>query len=244
MTVQITSEKLLKTAQLLLLVAIFGLLLWSQPWQSDTIKEQRTISVSGEATISAEPDEFVFYPYYEKTGTDRDALRDELVVEANQVVDELRQLGVEESDIKLDASSYDNWYWNEGEEGVLTVRLTVTTTDRDQAQAIQDYLLTTSAKGQLTPQAMFSEAKQKELDAQAVAEASEDARAKAEAQAKLFDAKLGDVITVNQQADSIFGFPELRATELSVSDESASSLPVLPGENDYRQTVNVVYELQ
>lgn len=247
MTVNITSAKLFKCLQMGLLVVILGLILWSKPWDSGTSSTTtRKITVAGEATISAEPDEFEFSPYYEEKGTDQEALKEKLTQKSNETVDKLKELGVEDKDIKLDVSSYDYWYWQEDEEGVLNAYITITIQDGDLVQQVQDYLLTTDAKGQLTPRASFSKEKRKQLDAQAVEEASTEARAKAEAQAKLFGAKLGDVIEVNQQRDSIFGYSvdavTLESSDLSVS--SAASLPVLQGEQDYSQTVSVVYELQ
>ncbi len=249
MTINITQAKLYKCVQLLLLVAIFGLLLWSQPWDSSSSSAAtRTITVSGEATISAEPDEFRFSPYFEEVGTDQDALKESLTAQANTAIDKLKELGVAEKDIRLDVSSYDNWYWDVGDEGRLSASITVTVQQGELVQEVQDYLLTTNAKGQLTPQASFSKNARKTLDAQAIEEASNDARTKAEAQAKLFDAELGDVIKVNQRQDSIFGFPEpaitLEASDRDASSSLPSSLPVLPGEQDYSQTVTVVYELQ
>lgn len=248
MTVNITAAKLRQCAQFALLVAIFGLLLWSQPWDSsnNSNAETRTITVSGEATIEAEPDEFAFNPYFEQEGTDRDVLKESLSTQANEVVDKLKELGVQESDIKLDVSSYDNWYWDEGEEGTLSAYITVTVKAGDLVQEVQDYLYSTDAKGQISPRASFSNDTRKQLDAQAVEQASNDAKAKAEAQAALFDAKLGDVVSVNQGSDSIFGYPEPYAAIESLDSAASlrSSVPVLPGEQEYRQTVTVVYELQ
>lgn len=244
MTFSVNMKRLFQGMQFLLILAIFGLVLWSQPWSSTTNSDTvKTITVTGETTIEATPDEFTFYPYFRKEGTDKDALRDELVSDANAIVNSLKELGVAEEQIQLDASSYDTWYWQEDEEGILTVNLTVTTKDDDQAQSIQDFLLTTDAEGQLTPQATFSEEKKKELDKQAVEQASADAREKAESQATLFGATLGDVQEISQGRDSIFeGYPI--AAELDLQRSSEASLPVLPGQDDYRQTVVVVYELK
>jgi uncharacterized protein YggE len=247
MTVNITAAKLRQCVQFALLVAIFGLLLWSQPWDSSSNSaETRTITVSGEATIEAEPDTFTFNPYFEQEGTDQDALKEALSVQANEAVEKLKELGVEDSDIKLDVSSYDYWYWDEDEEGRLSAYITIEIPAGDLVQEVQDYLLTTDAKGQLSPRASFSEEKRKNLDAQAVELASADAKSKAAVQASLFDAELGDVVTVSQGRDSIFGYPEpvaLESREASL-DMASSSIPVLPGEQEYKQTVTVVYELQ
>jgi uncharacterized protein YggE len=238
------STKTLAVLQFAVIVLVAGLLTWSLFIRdTNTSGEVKKITVNGETTIEASPDEFTFYPYFEKTGTDRDLLRDELVAEANEVIKDLKNLGVAETDMKLDASSYDRWYWEENEEGVITVSLTITSSDEDLVQKVQDYLLDTNAKGQLTPQAVFSEELQKELDKKAVEEAAADARSKAEAQAILFDASLGEVLEIQQGSDSIF--VDYGVAELSVqSSPRDATLPVLPGQNDYTQTVTVTYELK
>ncbi len=247
MTINITSEKIMKIGHTVLLVVILGLLLWSQPWSRATTNgTTRTITVSGEATLEATPDEYVFYPYFEEKGNDQEALKESLNTKANAAVEKIKDIGVPEDKIKLDASSYDRWYWRENEEGVLAVNLTITVTDKDTAQEVQDYLLTLDTKGQLTPQASFSKDRQKELDAEAVEKASSDARSKAEAQAALFGAKLGKVVKVDQGSDSVFP-TYMRGVAESTDDvalEQSASLPVLPGQNEYSQTVNVTYELK
>lgn len=247
MTINVSAAKLLKIAEFALLVSIFVLLVWSQPWTSGGVdKDSRKITVSGSAVIEAEPDEFVFYPYFEVTGPDQETRKDEIATKMNTVVEDLKELGVPESGLKLDTSDYDNRYWEEEEEGTATGRLTIKSKDRDLVQKVQDYLLNADAKGQITPYASFSEEKKDELDAEAVEKASNDAKAKAEAQAALFDAKLGKVVTVSQGYESIFDYGfSYRGAELAIAeDSSSSSLPVLPGQNEYTQTVTVVYELK
>lgn len=178
MTINLSARQLLKAVEFLLLLAILGLLIWSQPWQS-TSGETRKITVTGESTIEASPDEYLFSPYFEEKGTDQEAMKNSLTEQANDAVDAIKELGVAEERIKLDVSSFDRWFWDDGEEGVLTASLQVTVLDKDLAQQVQDYLLDTEATGQLTPRASFSDDKRKELDNQAVALAIDDAKAKA-----------------------------------------------------------------
>ena len=135
---------------------------------------------------------------------------------------------------------------DDGDEGVLRVSLEIKVDNQELAQKVQDYLLTKDAKGQIAPQATFSEEKQNDLEVEATKEASEDARAKAEAKASLFDAEVGKVITIDESQGGSIGYPEPYLVEdLSVSSsETSASLPVLPGQNEYSLTVNVTYELQ
>lgn len=242
MTIQITTKDIFHAVNILLLVAILGLLLWSQPWKSTT-SEVRKITVSGEATLEAEPDEYVFNPYFEVKDTNQETAKAKVSKLANDAVDAIKKLGVEEKDIKLDASSYDRWYWDaDNEEGVLNAYLTVKVKDKDLAQKVQDYLTSSEAKGQLTSQESFSEEKQKNLEAEATEKAIEDAKSKAEAQAKLVGAKLGKVIEVQQ--DNPIAFPYQGRGDAITLEASDTSLPVLPGEQEFTKIVVVIYELR
>ena len=116
MIFSVTMKRIFQASQFVLLLGIFGLLLWSQPWDNDSYSsEMKTISVTGETVIEATPDEFTFYPYFRAEGTDKDELRDQLVADANASVEALKNLGLSDEQIELDASSYDNWYWDDGD---------------------------------------------------------------------------------------------------------------------------------
>lgn len=248
MTVNITADKLFKWLQFVMTVAVLGLLLWSQPWKGSGAASgtTRKITVSGEATIKAEPDEFLFSPYFEGKGTDQTALKKELNDKANAAVAKLKELGIEDSKIKVDSSSYDYWFYEPGQEGSLTVSLQVTVSDKAKAQEVQDYFTTLDLKGQLTPQATFSKSKQKELESQATDEASKDAKAKAEKQASLVGAKVGKVIEISQGSMGGYPMPMMATGEANAKDADlrVSSLPVMPGENEFSWSVSVTYELK
>jgi len=244
MTISFSTDKLVKVIQFALLVAILSLLVWSAPWNSNNNSSERTITVTGETTIKAVPDEFTFSPYFQESGMDKDVIKTSLTKKTNATVEKLTELGVKKDNITLDASSYDNWYYRANEEGTLTINLKIVVSDKGIAQKVQNYLLTLDVKGQISPRASFSKAKQKTLDAQAVEEASNDAKSKAETQANLFNAKLGKALTINQGSDSIFfGLREVVAQPLALKDSPTATLPVLPGRNEYNQKVTVVYEL-
>ncbi len=249
MTINITPKKLLKIVEILLLVVILGLLVWSQPWESESSAQTRTITVNGEGTVEAAPDEFVLSPYFQLSGTDEKEIQAQLTQQANTAVEEIKKLGVSEDKIELDASSYDYWYAREDGEGTLTIQLTITLNDEDTAQKVQDYLLTLdNIEGQLTPRAGFSKEKSKELENEATDKAIEDARQRANRQAESLNAEVGEVITVgdNGYTDGPVLYDDLGTAELRVTEDSQSStsLPVLPGTDEYTKTINVTFELK
>jgi len=232
---------------LALIIIIGGMLALWRPWQANNAG--RSVSVSGQATIEAEPDEYVFSPSFELTGSDQNQLTAQISETVDEAVAALKALGVKDSDIKLSAYGGDDYYlYPTGTSGQYRVsaNLSVSVDSLELAQQIQDYLATTKAAGQLTPIAQFSEAKRKELDGQAREQAIADARTKAEQSAVLLNAKLGKVLEVSEAGSWDF-IPMPYAAdgrEAVTSDSAAAGLPVLPGTNDYTYSLNVKFSIR
>lgn len=226
------------------LVAVVAL--W-RPWDSQPSASDRTVSVSGSATLKAEPDEYVFYPSYEFKNADKTAGLKELTAKSDEVVAGLKKAGVADKDIKTNASGYRDYYFydEESKTHTYTLQVTAVTHTRDAAQKAQDYLLTTNPSGAVTPQATFSTAKQKELEAKGRDQATKEARAKADQQAKNLGFKLGAVKTVSDSDRGGYPVPILMEGDVKASPSSGStSLAVQPGENDLTYTVQVTYYIK
>lgn len=228
----------------LLLVVILGMLLSWKPWAStNKLDESRTIKVTGETKLTAEPDEYTFSPNYEFKNTDKQAALNTLTAKSEEVVKKLKELGIADSKIKInaDGNNYDYYYDQNSRQSTYSLRLTVVAGNRDQAQKIQDYLITTSPLGAVSPYANFSEAKKKELQSKARDEATKDARSKAEQSAKNLGFKLDKVKSVEDGTG--FGnisYP-LPAIEKVMDSAGTQRLGVQPGENDLSYSVTVVY---
>ena len=128
--------------------------------------------------------------------------------------------------------------------------LTIAITDKDLAQKVQDYLVTTSPSGSITPQISFSVAKQKVIETQARDESLIDAKSKAESSAKQLKVRLGRVAKVgNISSDSITPLawmsdsPIGATTNSTDSSNTSSSYTIQPGLNDYGFKVEVTYEI-
>lgn len=234
----------LRIVVLILLAVIAGLLLLWKPWDRTT--SDRTIEVTGTATLKATPDEYIFSPTYEFNNADKTKALDALTAKSDQIVAELKKLGVADSKIKTNAADYQSGGYfppisPDGSSNTYTLSLSVTVDSKDLAQKVQDYLITTAPSGQVTPQPAFSTAKQKQLESQARAEAEKDARTKADQSAKNIGFKIGKVKTVSEYSG--FGGPvPLQGGALS-SDESDSStqLTIQPGENELTYSISVTY---
>jgi uncharacterized protein len=226
----------------LLLVVIAVMLFVWKPWQSDKVTD-RTIEVTGTSTISARPDEFVFYPTYEFENEDKDAALKQLSAKSAEIVAGLKERGVADKDIKVNS---DSWsypvYERIGSTATYTLRLTVTVGSQALAQKVQDYLVSTTPSGTISPQANFSESKRKVVEAEGRDKATKDARQKAEQSAKNLGFKLASVKTVND-GSGFGGVVPLYGKEMTARDSSAS-LPVQPGENELTYTVTVTYYIK
>jgi len=228
----------------LLAVIIAMLVLW-MPWTSDSTS--RTITESGQATVKAEPDSFTFNPQFTRKGEDKAAIQNELTELSNTVISKLKELGVEEKNITISSQTYDNFYIDENGQQVSTLSLTIEVDNKDLAQTVQDYLVTVTPDGSLTPYPTFSTEKRKELEQQAKTEALKDAKSRAERTVAEINAKLGKVIKVEDQVSGgvmpYYADGRAVAEDLSLSTPS-SSLMVLSGEQEISYTVSVTYEIR
>ena len=225
-----------------LLVAV---VMW-RPWSAQPSAGDRTVTVSGSATLQAEPDEFVFYPTYEFSGGDKAAGLADLTAKSEEVVAGLKKVGVADKDIKTNANGYrDYYYYNEVDKThTYSLQVTVTAHTKADAQKAQDYLLTTDPVGGVTPQATFSAAKQKELESRGRDQATKEARTKADQQAKNLGFTVGKVKSVEDSGDSGYGgVMPMAASAMDISS-TQKSLAVQPGQNDLTYTVQVTYYIK
>lgn len=228
-------------AALLVIIAVM-IAMW-RPWGT-TASSDQTIQVTGETTLTATPDEFVFYPTYQFESNNKTAALDKLAKKSEEVTAKLKELGVPENKIKTNSSGYDTFMKaDENEETTYTLQLTATVGNEELAQKVQDYLLTTEPTGSVSPQPTFSEEKQRQLEAEARDKATTDARAKAEQSAKNLGFKLGKVKSVNDGSGSWIGTMEgARAADLPML--SSTSMGLYPGENELPYSVTVTYYIR
>lgn len=233
---------------ILLLAVIATMLIIWKPWAPAVQDENRVIEVTGEATIKAEPDEYVFSPNYQFQNENRDQALANLTKKSEEVIAKIKELGVADNSIKTNASGYDhyNFYYDSRlKTNNYTLQLTITLDNRELAQKVQDYLITTEPTGNVSPQATFSEAKRKELESQARDEATKNARAKAEQSGTNLGFKIGGVKSVKDGVG--FGGIEPyygRAMTTDMAQAPEQKLAVQPGENELSYSVTVVYYLR
>lgn len=227
----------------LILILAICVSLW-KPWQATVKASERVISVSGDATIKAQPDEFVFSPTYDFTNADKQAALSEMTAKSDEIVTKLKSLGIASSQIKTSTSGYKDMYYPMATGGnTYNLLITVTASSQAQAQKVQDYLVTTGPSGSVSPQANFSTSLQKSLESRARDTAEKDARAKAEQSAKNLGFTVDKVKSVDDSGFSQGGCGGLcaGANATSSAQEPMTSLSVQPGENELPYSIKVTY---
>ena len=236
----------LRFISLALLVLVLGMLFMWRPWSTAETATTRTIKVNGEAKVTAEPDEYIFQPTYEFKNANKEVALVALNTKSEEVTKELKKLGVASSKIKANSDGYDypDFYLDKASgDSTYTLRFTVKTSGKDVTQKVQDYLVSTSPTGQVSPQANFSDSLRKSLESKARDEATRDARKKADQSAQNLGFKVGKVKSIEDNATSGGVMPYM--STLNVGEDSAVSasprLEVQPGENDLTYNVTVIY---
>lgn len=240
---QFSIDLRLVVAVLVLIIGVM-LILW-KPWTGGAA-DARTIEVRGETTLSAQPDEFVFYPGYKFENTDKNVALAELTKKSNELTSKLKEFGVPESKIKTASGGGDSGMYGPSapkeEHGAGTsyvLQLTVTVNDAKMAQKVQDYLIGTTPTGSVSPQATFSEAKRKELEDKGRVQALKDSKAKADRTASELGFRVDKVKTVHDGSFSVFSGGSARGMDAAESTKSSSSIHA--GENELPYSVTVTY---
>lgn len=239
---------------IVLLVVIIGMLAMWRPWSSAQ-SSSRTISVTGDTTVKAEPDEYQFSPSWEFKNADKQAAIDAAAAKQKELTTELKKLGVKDSQIKSTVSGYQDYGYSltptdsikrpSADGYVYTLSMTITQPNLASAEKVQDYLATTAPQGSVTPYPTFSEAKRKQLESKARDAATRDARSKADQSARNLGFKVAGVKSVDDGSGLGGGiFPMYRGGVMGVAEDSKASttdLTVQPGENELSYSVTVVY---
>lgn len=227
---------------LLLLVIGAMFILW-KPWASNAA-DARTIEVRGEATLTARPDEFVFYPSYKFENADKNTALAELTKKSDEIVAKLKELGVPENKIKTTSNGGAAYGPEPSKENdadtTYSLQLTITVNDDKMTQKVQDYLASTTPIGSISPQANFSDTKRKELEDKARVEALKDGKTKADQSAKELGFKVGKVKAITDGSFAVFPGSGRGMTDTS-GTSIEPSLGVHSGENELPYSVTIVY---
>jgi len=240
----------LRLVCLLLVIALLACLALWRPWTSAASSDSRTIEVTGEATLKAAPDEYKFNPNYQFDSETKAAALADLTKKSNEVIAGLKQLGIKDSMIKSNSNGYENQSSPEFGGGKVSynLQLTITVDDESLVQKVQDYLVTTSPTGPVSPNATFSETTRKSLERKGRTAATADARKKADQSAQELDFKVQKVKSISdtsQNAPDIYPVTKQGiAEDVAPTQIAQPSIGVQSGQNELTYIVTVVYYIK
>jgi hypothetical protein len=214
------------------------------------------INVNGVSNLKVIPDITSIYFSAESEGETAVEARDGNKKIVDALTMELIKLGFYTEDIQTDNFNvYPNYIWNnrereqEGYKATHSIRIELS---EERFDDISDVIDAGVDSGVLVSYINFelSEEKQQEYKNQAVLEATEDARTKAEAIANGLDKRLGKIISVSDQSFGynpwpIFYAERAQASNVDVAESAKSATAsIQPGEQEVNARVNIVYEIK
>ena len=243
-----------EAAYYFLIILIAALALWVGAKFLNEIKSftrpsisSPTISVSGEGRVLAKPDVGVVNLSVVAGSLDMSAAQDEATRQINNVVDFVKNSGVEEKDIKTTSYNISTLYdYPKGRREFrgYEVRQTVEVKIRDLKKTSAIFGGVTEFGAIEVGNLNFSVDDDDALKHEARAKAIADAKAKALILAKTLGVKLGDIVSFNEFGGPVpfYGY----AAGLGAGgDFEKSAVPSIPtGENEIVSNVNISFELK
>mgnify|MGYP001600805811 CR=1 FL=1 len=240
MTIRLNSRHLVAV----LVVVIIIILGFWRPWEENG---DRTVSITGEATLRAAPDEFIFSPLYERQASSSKEAISAVSELGNGVVEKLKKLGVIDQEIKTQVTTNQGFgpiTDQQTDKVTAQYSLTIVIHNQELAQKILDYIVTSPVLYSVLPQSIFSPGRRKELEKQARSLALTDAKAKAKQSADELGIRVGRVISINEPN---WGGPIPMTlegqTKMDVQPKTTSPI-LLTGEQDFTFAVTVVFRLR
>lgn len=232
-------------AATILIVAIIGYLAFTQ-----VIPNTNTIQANGIAEIKAMPDIVAIYLNIETNGTTAAEAKDKNAQIEDAVMTELVKLGLERKDIATqNYNIYEDYTWTDegrqflGYKATHTLRIELKSGKTDLAGDVIDSGVDAGATVNYINFELSLE-KQNEYKAQALTQATQDARIKAAAIAVGLDKKLGKLVSVSTMD---FGYSPwmlyeggMRAT---ASEAKQAVTSIQPGEQTISASVSVTYKI-
>lgn len=211
-------------------------------------QEGNTINVEGNSELTFEPDEAEVWAgisIVKENAEDAQAEANRII---NAILDGLRSKGINEQDIETEnLNLYEERVYtrDEGSKVVgwrASQTLKIKTTDMTKVGTIVDVAVKNGANQLNNINFGLSEEKEQEFKQQALAEASKNAKAKAETIAESLDVKLGKIKSVSE---SNFGYmPYAYAMESKAGvDMVAEAAAVMPRDVSVTAHISLVYNI-
>jgi len=205
---------------------------------------ENTMQMSGSAEKKVVPDTAsISIGVVVESATSKEA-SDENAVLMSTIIEELKDLGLEDKDIRTSYVSVHPVYNYEGKRTIeaysASNSVQVTTTDLELLSDIVDRSAAAGANQIGSVSFSVSDEMQKDLNEELIDEAVEDASSKANALAKSLDVKIIGIQTssISDNTGSRMYYGEM---EMAMDEEAGSSTPIMPGESTVSMSVQVTY---
>lgn len=218
------------------------------PFSINSVTTTKTdlFTVSGEGEATAVPDTAEITLGVTKTASTVEQVRNEANSTINQIVKIVKDLGIEEKNIKtINYSLYPNYDYKSSRNTItgysLNQTLKVKITPIDKANQIVDKV--TAAGANVTGGIYFvlNDTDKAKLENQAREQAIKKAKEKAESLATLSGIKLGKIINVQEGSSTNYPQPLYEKSAAPVGGTSDST-NLQPGENTIHSSVTIYYE--
>ena len=210
--------------------------------------QPRTVTTAGQATILTVPDEASISMAAEIRDPSLEAARDKAAGAVEAFLADARKLGIEDKAIAtLGARVQPDYEWirDSGERRlrgyVVTREIRVTLDDLELVGPLVEKA-TAAGVNEIQP-AMLTSSRREELERQALAEATRDARRRAEAAAGAVDARVGAVRTIDAAPQRVQPVPR-EAALMAADARSGSGGGWQPGEITIPAQVTVTFDLE
>lgn len=211
--------------------------------------EGNTINVAGNSELNVKPDEAEVWAGISIVKDSADDAQTEANTIMNDIIDGLKQNGIKEGDIQteqLNLYEERTWTRDEGSKVVgwrATQILKIKTTDLTKVGEIVDIVATNGANQINNIQFQLSEQKEKEYKQQAIAQATKNAKEKAEVIADSLDVKLGKIKTVSEA--NYYTRPYMVAMDAKAGGiEVEEAAAVMPRDVTVTANINLIYHIK
>ena len=239
-------KKLNLTVIISVVIVVLGILIATSML---TGRGQKTISSSGNAEMTVDPDQAIVYLNIETRASSADAAKNENAEISEDVKSALEAVGVEKGDMETENFNiYQEYDWVNGERKfkgyVANNNIKITIEDFDNVGKVIDAAVD---NGALINYINFelSNKKMNEYKAQVLAEASQDARTKAEAIATGLGKSIGDIVRVSTSDYNYMPYPVYR---MGMAEDGADvktvATEISPKKLDVYASVSVEFELK
>ncbi|MBD3249086.1 DUF541 domain-containing protein [Candidatus Woesearchaeota archaeon] len=210
--------------------------------------EENTIHVTGTSELSFDPDEAEVWAGIDVLEINAEKAQEEANRVMNNIIDGLRYKGITEEDMETERLSLrEEKVWEDGEyvsKGYrATQTLKITVDDLDKVGEVVDVAVANGANTINRINFKLSEKKEQEYKQQALAEATANAKQKAEVIADSLGVELKGVKTVTESDYNYrpYGYAMEKAVGAAAVEEATA---VMPGDVEVNGRISVIYNIR